>query len=188
MKTQKKQLSLKQVESLLKTLKGRFENHKHRHMSVDWSKVEARLKSNPNKLWSLHEMERTGGEPDVVTIGKTLKEFLFVDCSEESPKARRSLCYDRQALDARRTHKPKGSGVEMAESMGVELLSEQQYRDLQQLGEFDLKTSSWLLTPPRIRKLGGAIFGDRRYDTVFVSHNGAESYYASRGFRAGLRV
>lgn len=158
-----------------------------RHGKLEWSKVQARLEANAAKLWSLHEMEKTGGEPDVVGHDKKSGEYIFFDCSAESPK-RRSICYDRKALDSRKEHKPKNSAVDMADAMGVELLTEEQYRDLQKLGEFDLKTSSWVLTPPGIRKLGGAIFCDRRYDTVFTYHNGAESYYAARGFRGSLKV
>ena len=173
---------------LLKLLKTRFEKNTNRHKGIDWAKVEARLKANAAKLWSLNEMEESGGEPDVVAFDKKSGEFTFYDCAVESPKERRSFCYDRQALNARKEHKPKNSAMDMADEMGVELLDEEQYRELQQLGKFDLKTSSWLKTPEPIRKLGGAIFGDRRFDTVFVYHNGAESYYAARGFRTWLKV
>ncbi len=159
----------------------------NRHPDLEWARVQARLEANPEKLWSLAEMEKTGGEPDVVGQNKT-GEYLFYDCSAESPEGRRNLCYDRQALDARKEAKPKGSAVDMAAAMGIELLTEEQYRELQQLGEFDVKTSSWVLTPPKIRKLGGAVFCDRRYDHVFLYHNGAQSYYGSRGFRGALRV
>jgi hypothetical protein len=182
------QLSAKQRDDLLKTLKARFEKNKGRHKDLAWSKVQARLEKNPEKLWSLAEMERTGGEPDVVGLDNETGEYVFFDCSAESPKDRRSLCYDRAALEARKEHKPKNNALDLATAMGVELLSEVQYRDLQRLGEFDTKTSSWIKTPASIRKLGGALFGDRRYDTVFVYHNGAESYYGARGFRAALRV
>lgn len=159
-----------------------------RHGKLDWGKVQARLEANAGKLWSLHEMEKTGGEPDVVGHDKKTGEYIFYDCSAESPKGRRSVCYDRKALDSRKEHKPKNSAVDMATAMGIELLTEEQYRELQKLGEFDLKTSSWVQTPPEIRKLGGAIFCDRRYDTVFTYHNGAESYYAARGFRGSVKV
>ncbi|HET8635245.1 MAG TPA: DUF4256 domain-containing protein [Acidobacteriaceae bacterium] len=169
-------------------LKARFEKNKNRHKGLEWAKVRARLEANPEKLWSLSEMEKTGGEPDVVGLDKKTGEYIFYDCSAESPKGRRSVCYDREALDARKEFKPKNSAVEMAAEMGIELLTEEQYRELQQLGKFDTKTSSWVRTPPAIRKLGGAVFCDRRYDTVFLYHNGAESYYAARGFRGSLRV
>lgn len=184
----KKVLTAAQRTELLQTLKDRFEKNKNRHKGIDWSKVQANLEASPAKLWSLYEMERTGGEPDVVGYDEKTGEYIFYDCSPESPKGRRSVCYDRAALDARKEHKPKTSAMDMAAEMGVTLLSEAQYRDLQKLGEFDLKTSSWVQTPPEIRKLGGALFCDRRYDTVFLYHNGAESYYAARGFRAELRV
>lgn len=187
-KSPKKELSSKLQEELLKLLKQRFDKNKDRHKGLDWAKVEARLKGNTSKLWSLNEMERTGGEPDVVGFDKKSGEFLFVDCSPESPKERRSICYDRAALDARKEHKPKNSAMDMAGEMGIEIISEDQYRELQKVGQFDLKTSSWVLTPPAIRKLGGAIFCDRRYDQVFTYHNGAESYYAARGFRGMLKV
>lgn len=184
----RKELSREQREKLLALLKARFEKHIPRHKGLEWAKLQARLDANPDKLWSLHEMEQTGGEPDVVGLDKKTGEYVFYDCSEESPKERRSLCYDREALDSRKENKPRGSATEMAAAIGVELLTEEQYRQLQTLGEFDLKTSSWVKTPPRIRTLGGALFCDRRYDTVFVYHNGAESYYAARGFRGVLRV
>ncbi len=187
-KSPKKELASKLQEELLKLLKQRFDKNKDRHKGLEWAKVEARLKGNPSKLWSLHEMERTGGEPDVVGFDKKSGEILFVDCSQESPKERRSICYDGAALDARKEHKPKTSAMDMAAEMGVEIISEDQYRELQKVGQFDLKTSSWVLTPPAIRKLGGAIFCDRRYDQVFTYHNGAESYYAARGFRGMLKV
>lgn len=181
-------LSTTQRDILLALLRARFEKNAARHKGMDWSKVQARLEGSPDKLWALNEMEATGGEPDVVGRDKRTADTLFFDCSAESPKGRRSLCYDRAALDARKEFKPKGSAEDMAAAMGVELLNEAQYRELQALGEFDTKTSSWLKTPPEIRKLGGAIFADRRYDHVFVYHNGAESYYAVRGFRACLKV
>jgi hypothetical protein len=184
----KKILSPKQSEQLLKTLKVRFEKNKNRHKGIDWTKLQAKLEKSNQKLWSLNEMERTGGEPDVASLDKKTGEYIFYDCSSESPNGRRSLCYDREALESRKEHKPKDSAVNMATAMGIELLTEEQYRELQKLGNFDLKTSSWVKTPPEIRKLGGAIFCDRRYDTVFVYHNGAESYYAARGFRGVLKV
>lgn len=182
------ELSPEQREGLLKTLKARFEKNMSRHMGLEWADVQAKLEANPEKLWPLHEMEATGGEPDVVGYDSKTGEYIFYDCSTESPKGRRSVCYDREALESRKEHKPKNSAVDMAAAMGIELLTEEQYRELQQLGDFDMKTSSWVLTPERIRKLGGALFCDRRYDTVFVYHNGAESYYAARGFRGSLRV
>lgn len=181
-------MNVKQREELRGTLKTRFEKNINRHKGLEWAKVQAKLEANPEKLWSLKEMERTGGEPDVVGQDKKTGEFIFCDCSVESPKGRRSLCYDREALASRKEHKPKGSAVDMATAMGIELLTEEQYRDLQKLGNFDLKTSSWVKTPADIRKLGGALFCDRRYGTVFVHHNGAQSYYAARGFRGSLRV
>lgn len=181
-------LEAEQREALIETLSVRFEENAARHEGIRWSDVRERLESRPEKLWSLGELERTGGEPDVVGRKEEMGEVLFVDCSKESPEGRRSLCYDREALEARKKHKPDGSAVEMAEDMGAELLTEEQYRGLQELGEFDTKTSSWLRTPPDIRELGGAIFGDYRYGTVFVYHNGAQSYYAARGFRCVLRV
>ena len=184
----KKNLSAGQREELLKTLKARFEKNMNRHKGLDWTQVQAKLEANTEKLWSLHEMERTGGEPDVVGHDKKTGEYIFYDCSAESPKDRRSLCYDREALDSRKEHKPKDNAMDMAAAMGIELLTEEQYRELQKLGNFDTKTSSWIKTPSDIRKLGGALFCDRRYDTVFLYHNGAESYYAARGFRGLLRV
>ena len=184
----KKKLSSEQREELLKELKTRFEKNMTRHQGLEWAKVQAKLEANAEKLWSLHEMERTGGEPDVVGQDKKTGEYIFYDCSAESPKGRRSVCYDREALDARKEHKPKDSAMDMAAAMGIELLTEEQYRELQRLGEFDPKTSSWVKTPPAIRKLNGALFCDRRFDHVFVYHNGAESYYAARGFRGSLRV
>ena len=181
-------LSPAEREELLKTLKARFEKNMDRHKGLDWSKVQARLEDNTKKLWSLNEMERTGGEPDVVGHDKKTAEYVFYDCSGESPKGRRSVCYDHEALESRKEHKPANSAVAMAAEMGIELLTEEQYRELQQLGNFDLKTSSWVKTPADIRKLGGALFCDRRYNHVFVYHNGAESYYGARAFRGSLRV
>ncbi len=178
----------KERESLTKTLKARFERNTHRHPGVEWSKVQARLEASPGKLQTLLEMERTGGEPDVVAVDRKTGECVFFDCATESPKGRRSLCYDDRALKSRKEFKPKDSAMEMAAAIGVEMMTEEQYRFLQTLGPFDTKTSSWLETPPEIRKLGGAIFGDRRYEHVFIYHNGAESYYAARGFRGTLRV
>jgi hypothetical protein len=187
-KGSKKELLLKQREELLSVLKNRFEKNMNRHKGVEWAKVQAKLEANTEKLWSLNEMESTGGEPDVVAYDKKTNEYIFYDCSAESPKERRSLCYDSAALEARKEHKPKNNAVDMAAAMGIEFLTEEQYRELQQLGNFDTKTSSWVKTPEHIRKLGGAVFCDRRYDTVFLYHNGAESYYAGRGFRGWLRV
>lgn len=184
----KKQLSAKQSEELLATLKGRFRKHSQRHKGLDWSKIEARIRVNPQKLWSLHEMEQTGGEPDVVGFDKKTGEYIFFDCSIESPKGRRSVCYDREALDSRKEFKPASSAIEMAATMGVELLTEDEYFNLQKLGEFDLVTSSWIKTPDDFRKQGGALFGDRRYGRVFIYQNSAESYYRVRGFRGLLRV
>ena len=181
-------LSKKQGEELLKTLKSRFEKNMGRHPGIEWTKVQTRLEANREKLWPLSEMERTGGEPDVVGHDQKTAEYIFYDCSEESPKGRRSLCYDRKALDSRKENKPKGNALEMAAAMGIELLTEEEYRELQKLGEFDAKTSSWVKTPSAIRELGGAIFCDRRFNTVFTYHNGAESYYAARAFRGWLRV
>ena len=181
-------LSPKQSEELLNTLKIRFEKNINRHKDIKWDKVLSKLESNNEKLWSLSEMERTGGEPDVVGYDTKMDEYIFYDCSAESPNGRRSFCYDRAALDARKENKPKDNAVDVADAMGIDLLTEEQYRELQKLGGFDLKTSSWVKTPDNIRKLGGAIFCDRRYDTVFVYHNGAESYYAARGFRGSLKV
>ncbi len=184
----KKRLSAAQATELIGILKPRFEEHMNRHKGLEWAKVESRLAANPEKLWSLHEMERTGGEPDVVGYDKDSGEFVFYDCSPESPQGRRSLCYDREALDSRKENKPKGNAIEAAAEIGIELLTEEQYRELQKLGKFDSKTSSWIKTPANIRRLGGALFCDHRYETVFVYHNGAESYYAARGFRGLLRV
>ena len=184
----KKKLSPEQSKELLKTLKTRFEKNSNRHKGSNWPAIQAKLEANAGKLWSLNEMERTGGEPDVVGYDKKAGEYIFYDCSAESPKGRRSLCYDREALEARKEFKPADSAVNMAAAMGIELLTEEQYRELQKLGNFDTKTSSWITTPADIRKLGGALFCDRRYNTVFVYHNGAESYYAARGFRGSLRV
>jgi hypothetical protein len=181
-------MKLEEQEELLKTLKARFEKNMNRHKGLDWAKVQARLEANPQKLRSLNEMETTGGEPDVVGHDKKSGEYNFYDCSAESPKGRRSICYDHEALEARKEHKPKDSAVNMAATMGIELLTEEQYRELQKLGNFDLKTSSWVKTPPEIRKLGGALFCDRRYNQVFLYHNGADSYYAARAFRGSLRV
>jgi len=178
----------KQREEILGTLKSRFEKNMNRHSGLEWAKVQAKLDANPEKLWSLGEMERTGGEPDVVGHDKKTGEFIFYDCSADTPKGRRNLCYDRAALESRKQHKPKDSAVNVAAAMGIELLAEEQYRELQTLGNFDTKTSSWVKTPDRIRKLGGALFCDRRFDTVFLYHNGAESYYGGRGFRGWLRV
>jgi hypothetical protein len=177
-----------QREQLLVTLQRRFDQHLLRHQNIPWEKVKVKLEANARKLWSLHQMESTGGEPDVVGYDDKTGEFIFVDCSAESPKGRRSLCYDREALDSRKEDKPADNALDMAAAMGVELLSEEEYRALQELGAFDTKTSSWVKTPPAIRKLGGALFCDRRYDHVFVYHNGAQSYYAARGFRGSLRV
>lgn len=185
---QKNKLSLEQEESLLIVLEARFENNKHRHQNIEWEKVQAKLKANPEKLWSLDEMERTEGEPDIVGFDEQTKEYIFYDCSSESPKGRRSVCYDHEALEKRKQNKPKDSALNMASEMGIQILNEEEYRTLQKLGKFDTKTSSWILTPDNIRKLGGAIFSDFRYDTVFVYHNGADSYYAARGFRGSLRV
>ena len=187
-KSNKIELSPKQREELLKALKTRFEKNMNRHKGLDWAKVQATLEANTERLWSLNEMERTGGEPDVVGHDKRTGEYVFYDCSAETPKNRRSLCYDGQALQARKEHKPQSSAIEMAAALSVELLTEEQYRGLQEQGEFDTKTSSWLKTPADIRKLGGAIFGDRRFGRVFVYHNGAESYYSGRAFRGSLRV
>jgi Protein of unknown function (DUF4256) len=184
----KKVLSAEQRAELLEVLRARFEKNMNRHKGLEWTKVRAKLEANPEKLWSLGEMETTGGEPDVVGHDKKTGDYIFYDCSAESPKDRRSLCYDREALDSRKENKPKNSAVDMAAAMGIELLTEEDYRALQNLGKFDTKTSSWLKTPSEIRKLGGAIFGDYRYGHVFVYHNGAESYYAARGFRGSLRV
>jgi hypothetical protein len=181
-------LSKKQRDELLNALKVRFEKNINLHKALEWAQIQAKLEINPDKLWSLSEMERTGGEPDVVGHDKKTGEYIFYDCSAESPKGRRSLCYDREALDSRKANKPKDNAMDMAAAMGLELLTEEQYRDWQKLGEFDTKTSSWVKTPTAIRKLGGALFCDRRFDTVFTYHNGAESYYAARAFRGLLRV
>jgi len=187
-KSIEKELSPEQREELLSTLKVRFEKNRNRHKGLEWANIQARFEANVEKLWSLHEMERTGGEPDVVAYNENTDVYTFYDCSVESPKGRRSLCYDPEALDARKENKPEGSAVGMAVAMGIELLTEEEYRGLQQLGAFDLKTSSWLKTPDAIRNLGGAIFGDRRYNNVFVYHNGVQSYYAARAFRGSIRV
>ena len=184
----RKQVSPKQRDELLKALKTRFEKNIHRNKGLEWSKVLAKLEANPEKLWSLNEMERTGGEPDVVGLDKESGEYIFFDCSEQTPQGRTSLCYDREALDSRKEHKPKNSAMDMAAAMGIELLTEEQYQELQKLGEFDTKRSSWVKTPSDIRKLGGALYCDRRYGRVFVGHNGAQSYYAARAFRGSLRV
>jgi len=183
-----KDLKTKQREELLSALKARFEKNMNRHKGFIWAEVQAKLEANPEKLWSLNEMERTGGEPDIVRYDKKTGEYIFYDCSAESPKDRRSICYDGEALESRKEFKPKDTAMDMAAAMGIEILTEEQYRELQELGEFDTKTSSWVKTPDGIRKLGGALFADRRYDHVFVYHNGAESYYAARGFRASLGV
>ena len=183
-----KDMKAKQHEELLRALKARFEKNMNRHKGLEWAKVQARLEAKTEKLWSLNEMETTGGEPDVVGFDKKTGAYIFYDCSAESPGGRRSVCYDRAALESRKEHKPKNNAMDMAAAMGIELLSEEQYRELQRLGKFDSKTSSWVKTPSEIRKLGGAIFADFRYGNVFVYHNGAESYYAARGFRGSLRV
>jgi hypothetical protein len=183
-----KDMEEKQREELLRTLKARFEKNMNRHKGLEWAKVQAKLEANTEKLWSLNEMERTGGEPDVVGHDVETGEYIFFDCSAESPKGRRSVCYDREGQESRKEHRPENNAIDMAASMGIELLTEEKYRELQKLGKFDLKTSSWVETPSDIRKLGGALFCDRRYDNVFVYHNGAPSYYAARGFRGSLRV
>ncbi|WP_108668785.1 DUF4256 domain-containing protein [Peribacillus acanthi] len=183
-----KELSMEQMEDLLQVLKARFEKNMNRHIGLEWANVQAKLEANTEKLWSLNEMEKTEGEPDVVEYDKTKDEYIFYDCSTESPKGRRSLCYDREALESRKNHKPENNAIDMAATMGIELLTEEQYRALQKLGNFDMKTSSWVQTPSDIRKLGGALFCDRRFGHVFIYHNGAESYYAARGFRGSLRV
>ena len=191
LKSNTKKLSPKQQEELLKTLKTRFENNKKQNANtanLEWTKIQSKLEANTDKLWSLNEMERTGGEPDVVAYDKKTGEYIFYDCSAESPKDRRSVCYDLEALESRKENKPKNNATDMADAMGIEILTEEQYRELQKLRDFDLKTSSWIKTPSEIRNLGGALFCDRRYNTVFVYHNGAESYYAARGFRGSLRV
>lgn len=186
--TTKKQLTPTELDSLLELLKKRFKNNTHRHKEIDWINVRAKLLESPEKLWSLQEMENTGGEPDVVSYDQRKDEYLFIDCSPETPKGRRSLCYDRYALESRKDHPPKNSAIDLANEMGIELLTEEQYFQLQQIEELDLKTSSWIATPAEIRKLGGALFADRRYGRVFIYHNGAQSYYAVRGFRCCLRV
>jgi uncharacterized protein DUF4256 len=187
-KSSKKKLSLEERKELLKTLKARFEKNMNRHKGIEWAKIQTKLEDDTEKLLSLSEMERTGGEPDVVGYDKKTGEYIFYDCSAETPKGRRNVCYDREGLESRKTFKPENNAIDMAAAMGIELLTEEQYRELQKLGNFDTKTSSWLKTPPDIRKLGGAIFADRRYDNVFVYHNSAPSYYAVRGFRGSLRV
>jgi hypothetical protein len=184
----KKELSTEQREELISVLKARFEKNMNRHKELEWAGVQATLEADPEKLWSLDEMESSGGEPDVVGFDIKTSEYIFYDCSAESPKDRRNICYDREALESRKEYKPKDSAMDVAAAMGIEILTEEQYRELQELGNFDTKTSSWLKTPPEIRKLGGAIFADRRYDHVFVYHNGADSYYGARGFRGSLRV
>jgi hypothetical protein len=184
----KKELPPEQCEELIRALKARFEKNMNRHKALEWAKLQAKLEANIEKLWSLYEMERTGGEPDVVGLDNKTGEYIFYDCSAESPKGRRSVCYDREGLESRKEHRPENSAIDMAAAMGIELLTEEQYRELQKLGNFDTKTSSWVKTPAEIRKLGGALFCDRRYDHVFVYHNGAESYYGVRGFRGLLRV
>ena len=188
MNSNKKELPQEQRDELLSTIKVRFEKNMGRHLGLEWTKIQTRLEANSEKLWSLNEMETSGGEPDVVGHDTKTGEYIFFDCSAESPKGRRSICYDQEALESRKEHKPENSAIEMARDMGIELLTEEQYRTLQQLGNFDLKTSSWVVTPAAIRKLGGAFFCDRRYNHVFLYHNGAESYYAARGFRGWLRV
>jgi hypothetical protein len=188
LKKNKNDLSPAQQKELLGALKARFEKNMNRHGGFEWANVQAKLEANTQKLWSINEMERTGGEPDVVSLDKKTGEYIFYDCAAESPKDRRSLCYDREALESRKENKPKGNAMDMAAAMGVELLTEEQYRELQKLGEFDTKTSSWVKTPADVRKLGGALFCDRRFDMVFVYHNGAESYYAARAFRGWVRV
>jgi hypothetical protein len=184
----RKELSPESSKALITALKARFEQNMNRHKGLEWAKVQAKLEADTEKLWSLNEMERTGGEPDVVGHDKKTGEYIFYDCSADSPKGRRNVCYDREALEKRKEHKPKNNAIDMASAMGIELLTEEEYRELQKLGNFDTKTSSWVKTPSDIRKLGGALFCDRRYDTVFVYHNGAESYYAARAFRGSLRV
>ena len=186
--SKKGKLSQEQSKEILKTVQTRFEKNMDRHKGLEWSKVKTKLEANPDKLWSLYQMEETGGEPDVVSYDKKTGEYIFYDCSEESPKGRRSVCYDLEAWKSRKEHKPQNNAISMAAEMGIEVLNEEQYRALQELGKFDRKTSSWIVTPANIRKLGGAIFGDWRYGTVFIYHNGAESYYAARGFRGALKV
>jgi hypothetical protein len=187
-KSNKKELSPEQQEALISTLKTRFQKYMNRHKGLEWAKVQTKLEADTKNLWSLYEMERTGGEPDIVAHDQKTGEYIFYDCSAESPKGRRSICYDREALESRKEHKPENNAIDMAAAMGIELLTEEQYRKLQQLGDFDTKTSSWVVTPPDIRKLGGAVFCDRRYNHIFLYHNGAESYYAARGFRGSLRI
>lgn len=187
-KAKNKVISATQREELLLALKNRFDKNMQRHKGLDWTKIRSRLEANPEKLWSLHEMENTGGEPDVIGLDKDTGEYIFMDCAAETPKGRRSICYDREALDSRKEFKPENNAIDMAKEMGIEMLDEEQYRKLQELGHFDTKTSSWIKTPPDIRKLGGAIFGDYRYGKVFIYHNGASSYYAARAFRGMLRV
>lgn len=184
----KDHLKKEQEEELIKTLKTRFEKNKNRHQDLDWKAIEAKLKDKPEKIWSLNEMEKTGGEPDVVNYDKETNEYVFFDCSTETPKGRRSICYDQEALDSRKEHKPENNAIEMASNMGIEILTENQYRELHELGTFDTKTSSWIKTPDQIRKLGGALYADFRYNTIFIYHNGASSYYAVRGFRGSLKV
>ncbi|WP_010228772.1 DUF4256 domain-containing protein [Gillisia marina] len=184
----KKELLAEEIENLLSVLKSRFEKYTNRHIGIEWSKVEEKLRVNPKKLWSLNEMERTGGEPDVVGYDENSGEYIFYDCAAESPKGRRSICYDREALESRKKHPPKSCAMDMAAEMEIDILNEEEYRELQKLGVFDAKTSSWLKTPSEIRKLGGALFADYRFGTVFIYHNGAESYYAARGFRGSLKV
>jgi Protein of unknown function (DUF4256) len=188
MNPMKKELSPKQREELLKTLKARFEKNINRHQGLEWAKIQAKLEANPQKLWSLNEMEKTGGEPDVVAHDKNAGDYIFFDCSPETPKGRVSVCYDREGLESRKEHRPKNTAVDMAATMGIELLTEEQYLELQKLGDFDTKTSSWVKTPSEIRELGGALYCDRRYGRVFIGHNGAQSYYAARAFRGSLRV
>lgn len=184
----KKGLTTEELDEFIGKLKKRFAKNMHRHESVDWGKLEEKMRQSPRKMWSLHEMEQTGGEPDVVGYDPKRKEYIFYDCVKETPKARTSVCYDHEALESRKKYKPKNSAVHMAEEMGISLLTEEEYLELQQLGEFDNKTSSWVLSPPEIRSLGGAIFGDRRYGRVFIYHNGADSYFGARGFRGSLRI
>jgi len=184
----KKELPLEQRQKLLSVLESRFEKNRNRHADLEWTKIQEKLEANAEKLWSLNEMEITGGEPDVVAYDKQTDEYIFYDCSPECPKGRRSVCYDREGLESRKEHKPKNNAIDLALAMGVEILTEEQYRELQQLGDYDTKTSSWLKTPSKIRKLGGAVFADFRYDNVFVYHNGAQSYYAGRAFRGALKI
>jgi hypothetical protein len=188
MKQMKRELSSKQRDDLLNNLKDRFERNLNRHKSIEWAKVQAKLEANPDKLWSLHEMERTGGEPDVVGHDRKTGQYIFFDCSPETPKGRVSACFDREGWESRKEHRPKTTAMDMAAEMGIELVTEEQYFELQKLGEFDRKTSSWVKTPAEIRELGGALYGERRYGRIFVGHNGAQSYYAARGFRGSLRV